>query len=269
MVEAPNIARPYGIADVAAEHAAIGVTSLVLVQAADNIEDSENMLRSARENPQVAGVVVWLPLTDASAAEAQLDRWHGEPVVGVRHLVHRDPDPDLLRDPSVFETLAMLGERGLTFDVCAESLHLLEIVPEVADRCPGTVFVVDHLAKPPVRERGWQPWAQLFAAASERPNVVAKLSGLNTAAATGWTSADLSPYVDHALATFGPDRLMYGGDWPFALLNAQSYTQVWRGLRSTLDALPSDARRSVLSGTACRVYGLGPADPSDQEHDHG
>ena len=181
-------------------------------------------------------------------------------MVGVRHLVHRDPDPDLLRDPAVHETLDLLGERGLTFDVCAETPHLLGLVPELAARHPRTTIVVDHLGKPPIRERGWEPWASLLAAAAEPPNVVAKLSGLNTAAAPGWTSADFAPYVDHALRVFGPQRLMYGGDWPFALLAAGSYTQVWNGIHGTIESLADEDQRAVLVDTARRVYGLPESD---------
>ena len=254
LADAPGLAGAYDVSDAAAEHAAIGVTQLVLVQAADNVEDTENMFRNARVHPQVAGVVVWVPLRDARTAEALLDRWCDEPVVGVRHLAHRDADPDLLRQPAVHETFAMLGERGLVVDVCAESLHLLGLVPELADRNTGTTFVVDHLAKPPIRDHGWEPWASLLAAAGERPNVVAKVSGLNTAAAAGWTSDAFAPYVEHAVSVFGTSRLMYGGDWPFALLAAESYTQVWNGIHGTLAGLPTEQRDEVLAGTARRVY---------------
>jgi L-fuconolactonase len=261
LAEVPQLPRAVDIAGFWPEQAAAGVRQVVLVQAADNVEDTENMLRTARARPQVAGVVAWVPLLDARAADALLERWHEEPVVGVRHLVHRDPDPDLLRHPAVHETLDVLHERGLTFDVCAESAHLLGLVPDLAARHPGITFVVDHLGKPPIGQRGWEPWASLLAAAAEPPNVVAKLSGLNTAAAAGWTASDFAPYVAHAIACFGPERLMYGGDWPFALLAADSYTQVWNGLRGVIETLAPADQGEVLAGTARRVYGL-PEPPS-------
>jgi L-fuconolactonase len=116
--------------------------------------------------------------------------------------------------------------------------------------------IVDHLGKPPIRSRGWNPWAQQLAEAARAPNVVTKLSGLNTAAGPGATSDDYAPYVEHALTVFGPDRVLYGGDWPFALQAAASYTQIWRPLRGCLDTLDDQARHAVLSGTAQRVYGL-------------
>jgi L-fuconolactonase len=255
-----RLRRPFDHADVVAEQAEVGVGATVLVQAADNLEDTANMLRVARAHPQVAGVVAWVPLDDPAATARLLDGWQlaAEPVVGVRHLVHREADPDWLLRPEVQDGLAVLAERGLTFDVCAETAPLLRHLPTLSERHPALSLVVDHLGKPPIRARAWQPWADLLAAAAKAPNVTAKVSGLNTAAdPTRWSSADFQPYVDHALEVFGPHRLMYGGDWPFALLAADSYTQIWAGIRDCLDGLDPAALWSVLGGTARRVYSLG------------
>ena len=152
--------------------------------------------------------------------------------------------------------LTMLAERDLTFDVCAETEHLLRLVPALAERHSSLTLVIDHLAKPPIATGGWQPWAQLLADAAAAPNTVVKLSGLNTAAAPGASAAAYRPYVDHALDVFGPERTMYGGDWPFALLAADSYTEIWRNLRACLDDLDHADRHAVLAGTAQRVYRL-------------
>ena len=256
LAEVPSLARPFDLAEVSSEQSAIGVRQLVLVQAADNVDDTENMLRAGQVHAQVAGVVAWVPIWNAVAAAVLLDRWAAEPVVGVRHLVHRDPDPDLLSSRGVGEVLNLLAERNLTFDVCAETSHLLGVVPTLAEDHADLTLIVDHLGKPPIRSRGWNPWAQQLAEAARAPNVVTKLSGLNTAAGPCATSDDYAPYVEHALTVFGPERVMYGGDWPFALQAAASYTQIWRQLRSCLDTLDDQARHSVLSGTARRVYGL-------------
>jgi L-fuconolactonase len=161
--------------------------------------------------------------------------------------------------PDVSAGLDLLAERGLAFDVCAETPELLAIVPALAAAHPNLRLVVDHLGKPPIRERGWQPWAGLLADAAAAPNVTAKLSGLNTAAETGWNAASFQRYVDHALDVFGPDRLMYGGDWPFALLAAESYTQIHAALVGTLGGLPDRQRSAVMGQTATRVYRLAAA----------
>lgn len=261
LAEAAALRPAYDLDEVEAEQVATGVGQVVLVQAADDLADTALMLEAARRHPRVAGVVAWVPLDDPARAAAVLEGWRDEPVVGVRHLVHRDPDPDLLLRPAVRETLDLVAARGLAFDVCAESAHLLGLLPRLAERHPGLRLVVDHLGKPPIRDGGWQPWASLLAAAAQAPSVVAKVSGLNTAAGPGWRPADLVRYVDHALALFGPDRLMYGGDWPFALLAADSYTQVWEGLRHCLAGLDDTAAEAVWAGTARRTYRL-PAPPA-------
>jgi L-fuconolactonase len=255
--EVPALEQRYALADVLPSFDAAGVTGCVLVQAADDEADTELMLSTAAAYPdRVLGVVGWVPLTQPGRAEALLDRWTDQKLVGVRHLIHRDPDPRLLVRPDVDDTLTMLAERGLAFDACAESLDLLRLVPVLAANHPRLRVVVDHLAKPPIRDRGWQPWADLFAEAATLPNVVAKLSGLNTAAATDWTGADFAPYVDHALEVFGPNRLLYGGDWPFALLAADDYAQIWRGIDGCLGGLTAAERAAVLHDNAAAVYGL-------------
>jgi L-fuconolactonase len=256
LVDAPALDRRIDLGDVEQELDAAGVVAVVLVQAADHVGDTELMLEIAGADPRVAGVVGWVPLRDPVAAERSLDRWTGEAIVGVRHLIHRDPDPDLLADRRIDDVLEMLAERNLAFDVCAESEHLLRLVPGLAARHPSLTLVIDHLAKPPIAAGGWQPWAHLLADAAEAMNTVVKLSGLNTAAASGATTADYRRYVDHALGVFGPERTMYGGDWPFALLAADSYTEIWRDLRACLDDLDDARRHQVLAGTAQRVYRL-------------
>lgn len=256
LVDAPALDRRFDLRDVEQELDAAGVVAIVLVQAADHVEDTELMLEIAASDDRVAGVVGWVPLLDPAVAERSLDRWKDDPIVGVRHLIHRDPDPGLLADRRIDDVLSMLAERNLTFDVCAESEQLLRLVPGLAERHPTLTLVIDHLAKPPIAASGWHPWARLLADAAEAANTVIKLSGLNTAAAPRASTADYRPYVDYALDVFGPTRTMYGGDWPFALLAADSYTEIWRDLRACLDRLSPAERHDVLAGTTNRVYRL-------------
>jgi L-fuconolactonase len=129
-------------------------------------------------------------------------------------------------------------------------------VPDLAARHPGLPLVVDHLGKPPIRDRGWQPWAALLAEAASLPNFVAKLSGLTTATSPTWSSADFMPYVQHPLDVFGPDRVLYGGDWPFALLAADDYAAIWSGINECLDDLTEVERTAVLHNNAVAVYEL-------------
>jgi L-fuconolactonase len=235
-----------------------GVDASILVQAADSVEETRWMQATADRSERVRGIVGWVPLDRPGEAAELLDDYAADPrIVGVRHLVHEDPDPDWLLRPEVGEGLALLAERGYTFDVVAVLPRHLEHVPTLSERHPDLAMVVDHLAKPPIASGGWQPWAGLLAAAAQNPRVHAKVSGLNTAADTErWTADDLRRYVDHALEVFGPDRLMYGGDWPVTVL-AGGYEKVWDATLRLLEPLSQAERDEVLGGTATRFYGLG------------
>ncbi|MEV5829652.1 amidohydrolase family protein [Spirillospora sp. NPDC052242] len=236
---------------------ACGIDGTVLVQSADSYADTDYMLEVADRWPRVRAVVGWVPLTRPDEAAAALDRYRRDPrYVGVRHLIHDEPDPDWLLRPQVRDGLDALAERGLTFDVVAVLPRHLEHVPPLAERHPDLRLVIDHLAKPPIAARGREPWAGLLARAAEYPNVHAKVSGLNTAAdPETWTAADLRPYVEHALDLFGAGRLMFGGDWPISVL-AGGYRKVWDETVKLLDDLALDPgdRARLLGGTAVDVY---------------
>lgn len=234
-----------------------GVDRTVLVQAANSFEDTEAMLAVARRWPRVAGVVGWLPLLDPADAVAAIERYaDDELVVGVRHLIHDEPDPDWVVQGGVLTSLGLLAEAGLTFDVVGVLPQHLEHVVTIARRHPGLRLVIDHLNKPPIASGEMQPWRALLAAAAECPNVFAKVSGLNTAAdwAT-WSATDLQPYVDAALELFGPERLMFGGDWPVSLL-AGDYGRVVEATRTNLAGLSPSEQELVWGRTAASFYQL-------------
>ena len=236
---------------------AAGVDATVLVQSADTYEDTFSMLAVADHHRFVAGVVGWVPLDRHDEAEAALDRFTTHPrFKGVRHLIHIKDDPDWIIRPEVIAGLRLLAERDLTFDLVAVLPRHLEHAPTLAGALPELRIVIDHLAKPPIAEGRWQPWAAQLAAAAEYANVSAKLSGLNTAAVHDtWQAEDLQPYVDHAVDVFSPARLMFGSDWPVATL-AGDYQKVWEETNRTLSALDEEARAAILGATAERIYRL-------------
>lgn len=250
--------RTFAEEELVPQLAACGVDRTVLVQAEDSAVDTDLMLETAGRHPDVVcGVVGWVPLERPRAAEAELERRLGDPRFrGVRHLIHDDPDPDWLRRPAVLDGLRLLAERDVPFDVVAVLPRHLEHVPFLAERVPGLRMVIDHLAKPPIAACGWEPWAGLIRRAAAAPGTYAKVSGLNTAADPGtWSADDLRPYVEHALECFGPERLLFGGDWPVALL-AGDYAKVVRETRRLLEPLDDSARERVLGATAVEAYGL-------------
>ncbi|MDA0635680.1 amidohydrolase family protein [Nonomuraea sp. MCN248] len=246
--------RTYAPADLAPELRAAGVDRTVLVQAANSLAETDAMLAHADAHPFIAGVVGWIDLTDPAGAAAALDRYRRHPAfVGVRHLIHEEPDPDWLVRDGVLESLGLLAAAGLAFDVVSLLPRHLDHVVTVAERHPGLKLVVDHLSKPRIRDHEWEPWATKLATAASYPNVCAKVSGLVTEADhERWTVEDLRPYVDYAVERFGPERLMFGSDWP-VVLRASDYRTVFQVTHALLGGTDTE---QVFGGTAVRVYGL-------------
>jgi L-fuconolactonase len=253
--DAVPIYRSFEPADLEPELVRFGIDRTVLVQAADSAADTAYMLELADRHPWIGAVVAWVPLEEPDRAARDLERLatHAK-VRGVRHLIHQEADPDWLVRDRVLAGLEAVAAFGLSFDVVAEFPNHLRHVPTVAERIPDLNLVIDHLAKPPIRSGERSTWDQELARAARYPQVTAKVSGLNTAAdPANWSAADLAPYVAHAVDCFGPDRLMFGSDWP-VLLQAGDYGRVWRETAALLAGLPAADRAAILGGTAARVY---------------
>jgi L-fuconolactonase len=249
------IHRTFTPADLAPELAPAGIDATVVVQTTDTLDDTDAMIRAAASASWIAGIVGWVPLTDARAAAAAFEDRADQGIRGIRHLIHREADPEWLLRPDVDAGLAYLEAVALPFDVVAVFPDHLRLIPRIADAHPDLVLVIDHLAKPPVRGSGWDRWRSELQAAARRPNVVAKVSGLDTAAGSGWTFEEIRPSVDVALEAFGPDRLMFGSDWPVCRLVSR-YGDVVAAARSWLAALSDREQALVFGGTAARVYRL-------------
>ena len=253
------IYRTFEPAELEPQLAAAGVDRTVLVQAANNFEDTEAMLAQAAEHEWVGAVVGWVPLYAHKLAQKKLDELMANPwFKGVRHLNHEEPDSDWLVRPEVIDGLKVLEERGLTFDVIAVYPGHLRHVPALAEACPDLRMVIDHLAKPPIASGDYDGWKTELAAAAEHPNVYAKVSGLNTAADwETWTAADLVESIGHAIDVFGAGRLMFGSDWPVAIL-AGDYAKVWTETGRALDELgvQGTERAAILGDTAAAFYGI-------------
>lgn len=250
------INRDVAFAEVRPQLDAAGIDRVVLVQAANTLADTTAML--AVDPDRVAGVVGWVDLLDPTATAAQLEQYADKPrVVGIRHLIHDEPDPDWMAQPAVVASLRLLAAAGLSFDVVGVLPRHLQLAIALADAIPGLRLVIDHLGTPPVDVRNDEPWSSLVTELGRRPGVSIKLSGLTTLAPSGHNgSAQLAPYVWHALRAFGPTRMMFGGDWPVSTL-ATSYAHTWQTTTELLAELSDDERGQVLGGTAARVYRLG------------
>jgi L-fuconolactonase len=238
-----------------AELDAAGIDAAVLVQAEDSEADTEFMLAQAEKHDWIVGVVGWVRLDDPAMAERQLDHWQGRPAFrGVRHLVHDDPRADFLELPAVRRSLTLLAERGLPFDVPDAWPRHLARVADLAAAVPELTVVVDHLGKPPRDGSAFGEWRTTMRRVANRPNTVAKISGLQLPGEP-FTAETVRPAVEAAFDLFGPDRLMYGGDWPMTV-HFGGYGPAWDIYSTVLGELSEGERSRVLSGTATAVYGV-------------
>jgi len=252
------IRRRFTPDDLAPELAAAGVDATVLVQTRSSEAETAELLAVAAATPFIRGVVGWVDLTDPSAADriaALREGPGGEWLVGIRHQVHDEPDPEWLLRDDVMRGIRSVGAAGLAYDLLLRPREL-PAAAGLARALPDVRFVIDHLAKPPIASGELEPWRRRMAAFGELDHVAAKLSGLVTEASwSSWTPDDLRPYVDHAVDVFGPERLIFGSDWPVCLL-AANYQDVVEAALTTLRTLSVVEQAAVMGANATRVYGL-------------
>ncbi|MBU2670323.1 amidohydrolase family protein [Actinoplanes bogorensis] len=223
------------------------MTVPVATSANDDGETSE-MLALARTRPRILGVVGWADLTTVTP-----DSFPRDPLlVGIRHQVQSEPDPRWLLRPDVQRGLAAVAEAGLVYDLVVTAGQL-PVVAETVARLPRLRFVLDHAGKPPIASGRLDPWRAHLTAIARHPNVACKLSGLVTEAGPGLET--IFPYARHVLDTFGPDRVMFGSDWPVLRLRTDYDGVVTLAGRWTA-GLTAPERAAVFGGTAVRWYRL-------------
>src|SRR5262249_41120476 len=232
-----------------------GVHFTVAIEAADGLAENDALLANAHAHSWIAGVVGWVPLGRPSDAERMLESRGSEPaLVGIRHLINIEPDPDWIMRPEVVRGLDVLAAHDLTFDYVGILPRHLEHVPFIARRVPDLRIVIDHLGKPPIAAGELEPWLSLLACAAKMPNVFAKISGLDCGT-DNWSAAEIAPYIERALELFGSERLMFGSDWPVANIRG-GYGKVWRETNLVLGQFSRDERDRILGRTAMEFYHL-------------
>ncbi|MCA9838729.1 MAG: amidohydrolase family protein [Trueperaceae bacterium] len=249
--------RSFGPQELAPQLKSAGVAKTVLVQAANSYDDTNYMLRKSSEFDWIAGVVGWVPLWNPREAAPMLDRYKKHPkFCGMRHLIHEEQNSRWLQQDLVIESLKLLAERGLSFDAVPVLPEHLANVPVIAEKVPDLKIVIDHLSKPPIKAREWGAWAELMKECAQYPNIYGKVSGLNTAADwENWSAADLKPYIDFVVEHFGADRLMFGSDWPVAIL-AGDYQKVKGETEKAIAHLSTAEQEAIWSKTAISFYSL-------------
>jgi L-fucono-1,5-lactonase len=253
------IARTFEPADLRPLLDDCGIDTTILVQAACTDADTDAMFEQADANEWIGAVTAWVDLTSPRRAYERLGRLAPCPKLrGIRHLIHEEDDPHWILREDVLESIALLEDRGLVLElVCVYPRHLGD-VPELAQRFPNLTIVIDHLGKPPLLTERMADWRALVQAAAAHGNVAAKISGLNTVLPKrGWTGGDMQDAVEVAVECFGPDRLMWGSDWPYSLLNGD-YRKVFRETLEIVTTVAGhDGVRRILQDTPERLYRLG------------
>lgn len=256
--ELAPIRRAFGPADLAPLLKANGVDASIVVQCRSSLEETEEFLAIAHATPSVIGVVGWADLTDGALSDT-LARLRGLPggdkLVGIRHQVHDEADPDWLLREDVQRGLTAVFAHDLTYDFLVRTRELPAAIA-TAQAFPQARFVLDHAAKPPIADGGSAEWSGHIEALGTCGNVWCKISGLATEAVwNDWDAERLFPFVAHAASCFGEDRLIFGSDWPVCLL-AGSYGEIKNALEACLVKLGPQVRDKAFGVNAARAYRL-------------
>jgi len=257
--ELAPLRRRFALEDLRAVAEPLGVSATVVVQAAaETSETFELMHEAVSSDGLIAGVVGWVELTAPDVADRLEILRAGGPLVGIRHQVQDEPDPDWLAREDVLRGLRAVCEAELRYDLLLRPANLPAAL-RVAEALPELGVVVDHGAKPAIASGAWEPWSSGLAALAAHPNVHCKLSGLVTEARwSAWREDGIERYIGRLLELFGPERLMFGSDWPVCTL-AAGYCEVLELAREALAGLgcTDSERAAVLGGNALGFYALG------------
>jgi L-fuconolactonase len=249
------IRRDFLPADLQREMAVAGVDAVVSVQARQSVEETRWLLDLATQNPFIAGVVGWVPLVSPSL-EADMAQFAAHPkLVAVRHVLQDEPDPRFMLRADFQAGIRALRAYNLTYDILIYHRHLPQTI-ELVDLHPAQAFVIDHMAKPAIKQRTVEPWARGMRELARRPHVCCKLSGMVTEIGRPhWTVTDLRPYFNVVLEAFGPERVLFGSDWPVCLV-ACGYARWMEIVQELIAPLSSAERAAILGDNARRVYRL-------------
>ncbi len=234
---------------------ATGVQKSVFVQTQHDVEENRWVLKLAEQNDFIAGVVGWVDLA-SEKCEEQLSEFLGNPrFVGIRHITQGEPDDNFIIRPDVVRGLKVLQKHKVPFDLLFFTQHLKHAAT-LAEMLPELPMVIDHLAKPKIRDHITAGWSDDLKKAAKYPNMYCKLSGMVTEADwEKWKPADLKPYVETALEAFGPERCMFGSDWPVCELAGQ-YELVFSALNEVLGPITTSEQSQIFGDTAKKFYRL-------------
>lgn len=249
-----SIAKDFDAEMLMREMRTAGVDGAIAVQARQSDEETRFLVEVAQRTAAILGVVGWIDLRAQDLGE-RIEEQSSPLIVGYRHIVQDEPDPNFLLSQTFVRGVRTLVERDLTYDLLIGH-HQLSSVPHFLERVGEGRFVLDHAAKPDIRNGGGTGWAQQLADIASFPNVSCKVSGLVTEADHAcWTAADMEPYLEHIFELFGPHRLIWGSDWPVCLL-ASPYADVFNLISDFVERHCPEARDAVFAENAISAYAV-------------
>ncbi len=253
-----SLNRDFTPDDLRPELKAAGIDGTILVQSLDQYDETLHYLDVADQTDFIRAVVGWVPLADPPARARALDALKArKKFAGMRHLIVYEKDPRWLMWPKVQEGLDMLRKARLVFEAITNTEEQMQTVLDTAQRMPDLAIVLNHMGRPPLPEKGWEPWASQMVRAAAFPNISVKLSvGGDIVWRWPWSTAEMRRYSDHVLRLFGPSRVMAGSNWPVILLSG-GFQEVWRGLVDLLSDLSASEKAAVFGGSAERIYKIG------------
>ena len=255
--EMAPIRRNFAIDDLHQAIAGTGIERTVYVQASMTHEETYEVLALAENVPTIVAVVGWLdvdsPLSIAEC-EKYLSAKGGKYLKGIRDIAQDHPDSNYLARPQSIATVKELGKMGITYDILTKTPELSAAI-ELVRACPETRFVLDHISKPYISKGEVEPWKSLITKLASFENVSCKISGIVTEAKwKNWQVSDITPYTDHIIESFSTSRIMFGSDWPVALLGAESYSQVVQLAESVTAGFSASENEAFWKNNVMRSY---------------
>ena len=257
---APALARDWSLADYTDRTKPYEIESLVFaevdVDLPQNLAEAEWVQSLSAQDKRLKGCIAALPLERGLAVEADMARLSQLSIVrGIRRITQYQPDPDYVLQPDFVAGVKLLPKYGLSCDICIYH-HQMPGIIKLVRQCPEVSFILDHIGKPGIKDGLVEPWKTQIRELAELPNVMCKLSGVTTEADhANWTREQLRPYIDHAIESFGFNRIMYGGDWPVAEL-AGTYTDWLAVLDWATSGCTAEEKRKLFRDNGIRVYRL-------------
>jgi L-fuconolactonase len=247
--------RDYLPPDLNREIKSVGFDGVVSVQARQSLRETQWLLELAEKNDFIKGVVGWVPLKSIDLS-CELQKFAGHSKLkAVRHVLQDEPDDNYMLRPEFDRGISLLKDFHLRYDILIFERHLKQSI-KLVDRHPDLTFILDHVAKPRIKEKLISPWRENINELAKRPNIYCKISGMATEADhSNWTETQLLPYMETALDAFGPRRLLFGSDWPVCLL-ATPYRRWFETVTDFIAPLSDSERNRIMGGTAIEAYGL-------------